>query len=305
MKLPPLNALFAFHSAAMHESFVRAAEDLCVTPGAVSRHVRNLEATLGLTLFIRGTRQVTLTDAGRELFTATASSFGQLASDVERIAAGSRRGLRLRCSMMCMRHWLMPRLSRLHEALPDLDVSFAIARSADPLTPDVDCAIRLGAGRWPGYAAQRLFCGDLVPICAPQDTAPEEVNSVCDMKGRRLIRPFHSGALTDPWQAWLGEQAEEILSNVDSIELRAEGLSYQAAQQGIGIALARVGFVIDDIAAGHLRAVLPPRPHQDYAYHLVYPSGARQNPNVPAFRKWLAAEAAATEESIRQHLPSF
>jgi LysR family glycine cleavage system transcriptional activator/LysR family transcriptional regulator of beta-lactamase len=195
----------------------------------------------------------------------------------------------------------MPRLSRLHEALPDLEVSFAIARSADPLTPDVDCAIRLGAGTWPGYNAQRLFRGDLVPICAPNDAAPEEVKSRRDMTGRRLIRPFHSGALADPWQAWLGEEADEILPTVDSIELRAEGLSYQAAQQGMGIALARIGFVIDDIAAGHLRAVLPPLPHEDYAYHLVYPSGGRQNPNLPAFRKWLTLEAAVTEESIRQH----
>src|SRR4030088_3591963 len=169
-QLPPLNALKAFEAAARSESFTRAAEELCVTQGAVSHQVKALEATLGIKLFNRERQRLVITDAGREYLNVIRDALDRIAAGTERIVQRQNSGvLTVSTSPDFAAKWLVYRLGRFAEAHPGIDLRVsATMHHIDFVREEVDVAVRHGDGNWAGLEAVRLCNEQLFPICRPK-----------------------------------------------------------------------------------------------------------------------------------------
>src|SRR5713226_7766949 len=169
-RLPPLNALKAFEAAARHESFTRAAEELCVTQGAVSHQVKALEAELGLRLFNRERQRLVITDAGRSYLEVVRDAFDRLAAGTNRLVQLQKTGvLTVTTSPNFATKWLVHRLGKFVEAHPDIDLRVSASlQHIDFAREDIDLAIRHGDGQWPGMSVTRLCAEELFPVCSPK-----------------------------------------------------------------------------------------------------------------------------------------
>src|SRR4249919_1052363 len=169
-RLPPLNALKAFEAAARSESFTRAAEELCVTQGAVSHQVKALEASLGIKLFVRERQRLVMTEAGREYLAVVRDALDRIAVGTERVVQRQNSGaLTVSTSPDFAAKWLVNRLGRFAEAHPDIDLRVsATMHHVDFAREDVDLAVRHGDGNWPGLDAVRLCSEQLFAVCSPK-----------------------------------------------------------------------------------------------------------------------------------------
>src|SRR5438477_1347811 len=169
-RLPPLNALKAFEAAARHESFTRAAEELCVTQGAVSHQVKALEAELGIKLFNRERQRLIITEAGRDYLTVLRDAFDRIAVGTERLVQRQTSGvLTVSTSPDFAAKWLVNRLGRFAEAHPGIDLRVsATLHHIDFAREDVDLAVRHGDGSWPGHDVIRLCAEQLFAVCSPK-----------------------------------------------------------------------------------------------------------------------------------------
>src|SRR5437762_12174046 len=169
-RLPPLNALKAFEAAARDESFTRAAEELCVTQGAVSHQVKALEAELGIKLFNRERQRLIITEAGRDYLTVLRDAFDRIAVGTERLVQRQTSGvLTVSTSPDFAAKWLVNRLGRFAEAHPSIDLRIsATLHPVDFAREDVDVAVRHGDGNWSGLDAVRLCTEQLFPVCSPR-----------------------------------------------------------------------------------------------------------------------------------------
>src|SRR5262252_8279753 len=168
--LPQLNALRSFEAAARHQSFTRAADELCVTQGAVSHQVKALEATLGLKLFNREHQRLALTEPGRDYLAVVRDALDRIALGTERLVQRQTSGvLTLSTSPDFAAKWLVYRLGRFAESHPEIDLRVsATAPHVDFAREDVDLAVRHGDGKWPGLDIVRLCSERLFPICSPK-----------------------------------------------------------------------------------------------------------------------------------------
>jgi len=288
-RLPPLNSLPSFDAAARHLSFSRAADELLVTHGAVSRAVRNLEDHLGVQLMIRASRSVRLTPIGasfaaeirdvlEHLAAATSAATGQTSgivsvSTIDSFAA----------------RWLMPRLFRFRQAHGDIDVRVAMSeRLVDFVTDGIDIAIRCGGGQYPGLSAELLMTEDHFPVCSPKL-----------LKGRHPLRaPADLGqqtllhdVFTADWAIWLRSAGINDVDPYRGPTFLSSDHAIQAAIRGEGVVLGRSALVADDLAAGRLVRPFELSLPAGFAYYVVYPPRALKRPTVRAFRDWLTVES--------------
>src|SRR5215213_7591315 len=169
-RLPPLNALKAFEAAARHESFTRAAEELCVTQGAVSHQVKALEATLGLKLFNRERQRLVITEAGRDYLAVLRDAFDRIALGTARVVQRQSSGaLTVSTSPDFAAKWLVNRLGHFAEAHSGIDLRVsATLHHVDFAREEVDLAVRHGDGNWPGFDTVRLSAEQLFAVCSPK-----------------------------------------------------------------------------------------------------------------------------------------
>src|SRR3954463_8373302 len=167
--LPPLNALRSFDAAARHQSFTRAAEELCVTQGAVSHQVKALEIELGLQLFKRARNCLVITDAGRDYLAVVRDVFDRLELATDSLLQRQRSGtITVSTSPDFAAKWLVSRLGRFAEAYPEIDLKLAaLMHRVDFAREDVDLAIRHGDGQWPELDVVNLTAEELFPVCSP------------------------------------------------------------------------------------------------------------------------------------------
>ena len=203
-QLPPLNALRAFEAAARSESFTRAAEELCVTQGAVSHQVKALEATLGIKLFNRERQRLVITDAGREYLNVVRDALDRIAAGTERVLQRQNSGvLTVSTSPDFAAKWLINRLGRFSDTHPGIDLRVsATMHHIDFVREEVDVAVRHGDGNWSGLDAVRLCTEQLFPVCSPKLMAgrnrltkavgPEERRRCCTWT---IVRPGRSGSM--------------------------------------------------------------------------------------------------------------
>ena len=290
-RLPPLSALPTFEAAARHLSFSKAADELHVTHGAVSRAIRNLEDHLGVRLFVRATRSVRLTAVGatyaaevrqtlERLATATATAQGHHASGTLNVSTLDSFAAK----------WLVPRLFRFRRTHAGIDVRLSTSEKlADFVTDGIDIAIRYGRGQYPGLAIELLLEEDLFPVCSPSFLeGPHPLRVPADLAHHTLIHDdFHID-----WATWLRTAGVAGIDAHRGPAYHSSEHAVQAAVIGEGVVLGRSALVADDLAAGRLVRPFEFRLPAGMAYYLACPPRALQQHKVKAFRDWLFAEIA-------------
>jgi LysR family glycine cleavage system transcriptional activator len=288
-RLPPLNALRAFEAAARHLSITLAADELHVTPGAVSRQVKALEDVLGLQLFERGHREITLTRDGADYHRAVTRALDALREATRKLThTRQRKTLKIRAYTTFAMRWLIPRLSGFHAAHPDIEVLLkASLEPVDFRKEDIDGAVRLGDGHWPGAHTHRLVANILAPVASPGllKTGPK-LKKPADLARHTLL---HSIARPDDWGTWL--EAAGARGTVDpraGMSYESSAMAYAAAIEGQGLAIAQLFLVADDLQAGRL---VMPFKHTvdmgDFTYYLLTPSHRAETASMKTFRLWM------------------
>lgn len=291
-RLPPLRSLRAFEAAARHLSFARAADELHVTPAAVSQQIKILEAHLGLALFKRGA-QLSLTEPAAAALPLVSDSFDRLERAVARMQLGRDCGpLVVSAPPSFAARWLIQRMARFQASHPEIDLRLSASlKLVNFDTEDVDVAIRYGSGHYPGLHSERLKAEAVVPVAHPR--LAERLKTVGDLLGVTLL---HNDSIdwdiTYPsWPAWLNNAGVQPPADLKPRRFDDFNLVVQAALAGLGVALVWSTLVADELAAGRLVALFPAQPLTN-AYHLVCPSKHLDSPKVAAFRAWVLAEAS-------------
>lgn len=285
-RLPPLNALKAFEAAARHLSIKLAAEELCVTPGAVSQMIRVLEENLGVKLFERVTRGIFLTDAGRDYLPSIRNAFRQIAGASERIAAQLDSGLlTLSATPFFASAWLVPRLSSFRTAQPGIDLQIVTSNAlVDFSRSDVDVAIRHGMGGYPGLRSDRVVTVEMIAVATPD---------LSDRAGRPnrpsdLVRwPQVHDAERKGWSLWFDTHGVAERTTTRGPSFDDSGLLLKAVLAGQGAGLLPAALVEDELRDRRLIQLFPPARMEEFAYYLVCPDNRQQQPKIAAFRDWI------------------
>lgn len=301
-RIPPLNALKAFEAAARRLNITRAAEELSVTPGAVSQQIRILEEHAGAPLFHREGRQIALTELGAELYPLLRDGFDYLKRAGDLLYRPERRhALSISVPPSFAAKWLAPRIARFSAAHPEVEVWMsADMRLADVSGGRVDVAVRYGRGDYAGVRSEHLLNADVTPVCAPSLMAGSRpLRKAADLAQHVLIhlRPSELEEPRPDWGAWLKARG---LSDIDvqaGPRFDQTALAIEAAAHGQGVALAPYAFVADDLAAGRLVAPFADGAlTTDFAYHvLIKRSGATAAART--FVTWLKDEVRAAAEA--------
>jgi LysR family glycine cleavage system transcriptional activator len=301
-RLPPLNALKAFEAAARHESFTRAAEELCVTQGAVSHQVKALEAELGIKLFNRERQRLIITEAGREYLTVLRDSFDRIAVGTERLIQRQSSGvLTVSTSPDFAAKWLVNRLGRFAEAHPGIDLRIsATLHHVDFAREDVDLAVRHGDGNWPGLDVARLSTEQLFAVCSPKLLrGRQRIGKPADVLKFPLL---HLDDRKD-WAKWLEAAGIANAELSHGPVLNRASMVIDAAVDGQGIALARTTLAAWDLINGRLVRPLPETLRLSKTYWIICPKATSALPKIATFRDWLLAEAAEDAARLKKLAP--
>lgn len=310
-RLPPLSALRTFEAAARHLSFTKAAEELHVTPAAVSQQIKKLESWFATPLFKRRPNVLQLTKEGLAIYPKVRDGLDCFAAAVVGMRPDRGHALDVVAPPALATRWLVPRLSRFSAAHPQL----ALRISANPENIDgpqtvlappkelgnphgetSEIAIRFGAGLYPGYQVEKILTPDYVLVCSPRLQAGEPpLRAPHDLGSQILIHDesIPSVEQRPSWDEWLK------LAGVDGIDTERGPrfsnsiLVLEAALEGQGVALALEPQIEADVAAGRLVVPFPIRMPSAYAYFLVMPEAMANQDAVLAFRQWLYAEIGA------------
>jgi LysR family transcriptional regulator, glycine cleavage system transcriptional activator len=302
---PGLRTLRAFDAAARNLSFTRAAEEMGVTPAAISNQIAELEDQLGLTLFIRTSRSMRLTREGEILSVASAESLETLAKALHRLKRlENRNQIRVTSTPSVAAKWLVPRLDNFLEAFPSADVRIDVSNTlVDFDRDDVDVAIRFGAGKYPGLRADLLFNDTLSPVCSPSIITKDKPLQVPKDLLRHTLIHLEWQAQGSPWPNWrMWMQAAGIrdFDEKRGLHFGQTSLTIQAAIEGQGVALGDSNLVADDLAAGRLVKPfdLSLKAPDAFSYFLITRLDTKDAPMVNAFRDWCLLEARQTENRI-------
>jgi len=302
-RLPPLNALRAFEAAARHLNFSRAADELSVTPGAVSQQIQNLEDYVGAALFRRTSKGLLLTDAAQTALPALREAFDRLAEAASLLtAAVDGRRLTITAAPSFAAKWLVPRLGTFESLHPQVDVWLSAGLELVDLTAgEVDVAIRYGAGRYPGLETTRLISETVIPVISPELLAQTPLAEPRDLARHILLHdgsPEPDDSCPD-WAMWLAARGVKGVDGARGPRFNQSSLVIEAAMNGRGVALAKRTLAQADLEAGRLVAPLDISTAVDFAYYLVHPKAKGRLPQVKAFIAWIIAEAAAHEAALR------
>ncbi|MGU7770160.1 LysR substrate-binding domain-containing protein [Burkholderia sp. MR1-5-21] len=286
----PLSALHTFIEVGRCGSMKRAADVLCVSPGAVSQQIAKLEDRLMVRLFTRTSREVELTASGRALFEQLLPKFDEIEAIWSNGMATDLRVVRLTISTTASfaDAWLVPRLGHFNALHPDIEIAVdSSPRLLDLRRDYVDIAIRHGLGTYPGHAVFKIWTPELLPVCSPRLLSPDRpIAGPQDCLGYPLLQDADRA----DWTLWLKAFGIEDKRAQRGTSFTDDSLLVKAAISGQGIALVRDVYVHDEIAAGHLvRALDLPWPTQ-FAYYVVCSDQRADEWKIDAFRTWIQRE---------------
>lgn len=299
---PGTRALRTLEAAARHLNFTRAADELGLTPAAVSHQIKEIEDQLGVSLFTRTSRSMRLTEAGTVLAEASADAMDRMNRAVAR-AQKMARGqslLKVTVDAHFASKWLMRRIDRFRAANPDIELRFDISYDIrDFYIDDVDVGVRFGTGIYEGLASNRLFDNVIVPVCSPRLLAAgPPIRTPRDLFAHQLVHIEWSrrGVTWPNWRMWMAAAGVNDFDDSRTVVFGTSSDAVQAAIDGNSVALADLAMVVNDIADGRLVQPLElgVRMAAEFAYHLVYPQDAANDPRIVAFRDWLLQEVAGT-----------
>jgi LysR family glycine cleavage system transcriptional activator len=291
----PLNALRAFEASARHLSFVKAADELSVTPAAVSHQVKKLEEYLGFHLFRRRSRGLLLVESGQSLLSELSEVFLQLDKAMERVIDHDSRGrLTLSVAPTFAVLWLIPRLQKFYALHPDIDVRISTTLGlVEFQRDDFDAAIRLGSGNWFGLETIKLFDETVSPMCSPRLLeGPDAIKSPDDLRKHVLL---HNHSMDyDPdaptWEKWLDAVGASGVDASRGTHFSLPDHGLQAAIDGAGVVLGWSFLSANNLAAGRVVEPFDLTLPLGSSFFLVYPEAHSLRPDIVAFRDWLIQE---------------
>lgn len=300
-RLPPLNALRAFEAAARHLSFTRAAEELDVTPGAISQQIRLMEDFAGTPLFRRTGRSVLLTDAAQASLPLVRDAFEQITEAARIMRSPARRGrVMISCAPSFAAKWLAPRMEGFHRAHQGTEAWISADMAlTDFNTADADIAIRYGRGQYEGLKAEKLLDETVLPVCSPRLLeGPDAIRRPDDLARHILLHDESSDS--DPscpdWSSWLMAHGVQGVDGRRGPRFNQSALVIESAAAGRGVALAKMAIAASDLDAGRLVAPFADGSTPvDFGYWLVWPKGRHLSADIRAFIRWIQQEAAASE----------
>ncbi|WP_176463933.1 transcriptional regulator GcvA [Bordetella genomosp. 11] len=298
-RLPPLNALRAFEATARNGSLTRAAQELSVTQGAVSRHVSQLEDWLGVQLCLRLRHGIETTVEGASYAATLRAAFDLIETQTRQLRARPTDNiLRIKLPPTFAIRWFVPRLARFHALYRHIDVHITTSHQQVEFDRDeVDLCIHSGPAPIPGAVCRKLFGEILLPVCspglfrnAPPPREPEDLSRFV------LLCSMHRAS---DWPDWLAAANVTTIDGNSGLKFENSALAYQAATDELGIVMAQRAFVEDDLRTGRLLAPLALRVNTANAYYLAYPKGRQDTPMIKAFEEWIVQETAQMEEAAR------
>lgn len=289
MRLPSTKTLRAFQLAARSGSFKTAASQLFLTPSAVSHQIRALEEELGVPLFHRGARTLTLTDAGSTYLQEIEHLFERLDTATRELRARAGRStLRLRVASFFASEFLLPRLAALHDAQPDIDLEIDTDGSgADAHPADADVSIVLGSGAWSDLQAHRLFSQTYVPAGSPALLARTPITSIEQLDGQTLL-VFE--ARKDGWERWAESAGLEMPRPRKRIAFNNMASLVRATERSAGIGLIPATLSAERFKSRSLTRLFDHEWVTQESYFLVHRAEVAARPEIIAFRHWLFAE---------------
>jgi LysR family glycine cleavage system transcriptional activator len=299
LRLPPLSPLRFFEAVGRHRSFKRAAAELNVTPSAVSHGIVGLEQVLGVELFVREPRTLSLTPAGADYLPYVSEALSLIAIGTQRLPNHrSNRTIAVSCAPTLASRWLLPRLRHFGSRWPNTSVTVdTSARHVGFPVDGFDFAIRMSRAPVAGPAWTRLFGERLMPVCSPayRDTLLDGEGQV-DLRRATLI---HVGPASEDWQAWADWQGADGIAVTGGLRFDTIQLAFEAAAMGLGVAIGRRPLVDRDLVSGALVALGPEEMVAETAYWLVSSDGADHRPDLLGFKRWLLQEAGTEDDPAR------
>ena len=301
----PLNALRAFEATARKLSFAEAAEELGVTPGAVSQQVQKLEELTGSKLLIRSTRSVALTEAGSRTLPLIAEGLESLSQAMSELSSPRRRNVvTVSATPSFASCWLLPRLESFQVERPDTVVRVdARVEHAEFRADGVDVAIRHGSGGYPGKNCELLIEDQVVAVCSPSLLPePGKTLEIEALRQQQLIHvdwgTEHNAAPT--WNRWTKHHGVRGLALDAGLRFSMEEHALRAAIGGLGVALLTFAFVADELASGRLVKALPNAygMQTSFHHHLVWPRKKSASPALEGFLSWVRNEGKRSTELI-------
>jgi LysR family glycine cleavage system transcriptional activator len=292
MRRLPLKDIEAFVAVARAGSLARAAIAMSLTVPALSRRVQQLEAALDVRLFERLPRGLALTDAGRDYYAVLDPAWDAMTHATDRLRARTRRN-RIVVSVMptFAANWLIPRLQRFQARHRTIEIDVRTSAEIEDLDarPELDCAIRLGHGPWPGTVSEPLLPVHAVPVASPEFAATRYApRHARDLLDRRLIGTHHQ---LEFWREWFAANGIDATPG-DCVAFDNLQVVYEAASAGMGIALGLAPVVGPFLAAGRLVPLFAAQVRLPRQFHLLRRDAAKPAPGFAPFRDWLLAEAA-------------
>lgn len=288
MRLPPLYSLVVFEALARCGKIVPAAEELCVTPGAVSKQIGKLEEWFGRALFERVGRRLVLAPDAADLLSEVQHALNR----IERVTnsfktQASSHQLRVSAPPTFLTRWLIPRLGKFQQAFPEIRVQLENRRDRNSaLPPNTDLAVRRGAGEWSGFASTHFMNEAITPVCSAEIGRERENWKVPDLLEYACLR---AGMRPHDWDDWCSVNDISVSDWHSVFEFDHTFLALDAALDSLGFAMGPVSLLVNDLASGSLYAPFPDRIVASEGYYVLH-NIDDMSPAVIAFRDWLSAE---------------
>lgn len=290
----PLTALRVFEAAARHESFLQAAEELSITPGAVSRQIKVLETELAVRLFERFNRAVRLTETGKRLATGIRQGLSLMEEAVAEVRAERPGVLAVTAMHSFAARWLVPRLHLFNERHPDIQVLLAASDAAVDLVRDrYDVAIRFGRGPYPGFSAHKLVSLFMFPVCSPRLLAQTRLDRPGDLAKAHLLADVYLAQGEPHWGDWLALAGASEVDWRGGQQFSNVYLAIEAAIAGRGVALGERALVLDELATGRLVKPFDIELLSPFSQWILTLPEKADRPDIRKFRNWLIAQADA------------
>lgn len=296
-KIPGTEILIAFETAARHQSFTRAAEELSLTQSAVCRQIAALESQLGVQLFHRIKKRVSLSEAGQIYARQVRENLKRIEHDTLSLMAhrGSGGVLELAVIPTFGARWLIPRLGSFRALHPGITLD--LTTRAEPFmfkdTP-FDAAIHYGDPVWPGAVTEYLFGEDMVPVCRPELLKGQKQIDPAELEKLTLL---HQSARPDAWREWFDVAGVSNANAMGGARYELFSMLIEAAKVGLGVALVPRFFVVNEIESGELVIPCPAVLHSQRSYYLVFPENKVGSAPLQIFCDWLREQAKEYRES--------
>jgi LysR family glycine cleavage system transcriptional activator len=301
--MPPLTSLRAFEAAARHLSLTKAAQELNVTPGALSHQIRGLEEFIGVDLFERRVRSIALTPAGKLLYPGLQTGFTQIREAVLSLRnASNNRVLVVSTPPGLTSKWLAPRLYRFAAAYPQIDVRISSSLTNANFTTDgVDIAVRhlpIDPSPDPALVTEKLVELSFVPVCSPRLIETHGSLDKPDVLSRAPL--IHDDTLAHradvpTWADWFAAARVDGVDLSRGLRFNSSDHALDAAGEGAGVLLAHDLLAYDDLRIGRLVIPVSLALRSGRAYHIVRARRRRETAQMQAFRNWIRQEVAALD----------